>query len=135
MKDDLIFVLKMLGLTALVVVIFQVRTGGQTIEEHFDSFLKTSILVDYIQEATDGGIALGKKGYQKADVSLHAIMGRLKRKKDQPKGLKVAAKHDVEEEEMKVESKVEEKVEDKVDKAIVHSRLYLNRLRRAQEAQ
>jgi hypothetical protein len=135
MKDDLIFVFKMLGLTALVVVIFQVRTGGQTIEERFDNFLKTSILVDYIQEATDGGIALGKRGYQKADLSIHAIMAKLKRRKDQPKGLKATAKREIDEEEFQAESKVEEKVEDKVDKAVVHSRLFLNRLKRAQESQ
>jgi hypothetical protein len=39
------------------------------------------------------------------------------------------------EEEVKVETKLEEKAEDKIDKAVTHSRLYLNRLRRAQEAQ
>jgi hypothetical protein len=87
MKDDLFFVFKMLVLTSLVVVIFQIKSGGQTIEERFDSFLKTSILVDYIQEATDGGIILGKKGYQKADAGFHVVLAKIKRKRDQPKGL------------------------------------------------
>jgi hypothetical protein len=80
MKDDIFFVIKMLGLTCVVVVLMQVHMGGTTLENHFYGFLKNSIFVDYLQEATDGGVALTKKGYKKADEGVHSLISRLDRR-------------------------------------------------------
>ena len=92
MKEDLFFVLKMFGLTALVVMAMQVHTNGKTLEEHFNGWLKSSIIVDYMQEATDGGKILTKNVYQKMDTSFHALMTKITRKKDRQKGLNVVTK-------------------------------------------
>jgi hypothetical protein len=92
MKEDLFFVMKMFGLTVLVVMGMQVHTGGKTIEEHFNTWLKSSIIVDYMQEATDGGKILTQNVYKKLDTSFHAVMMKITRKKDRQKGLNVVTK-------------------------------------------
>ena len=80
MKEDIFFVLKMLGLTCLVVMLMQIHLGGSTVENHFYGFLKNSIFVDYLQEATDGGVALTKKGYKEAGEGFHSLVSKLDRR-------------------------------------------------------
>jgi hypothetical protein len=82
MKDDIFFIIKMLGLTCGVVVLMQIHTGGTTLENHFYGFLKNSIFVDYLQEATDGGVALTKTAYKKADEGLHSLISKMDRKRN-----------------------------------------------------
>ncbi len=92
MKEDIFFILKMFGLTVLVVMGMQVHVGGKTVEDHFNGWLKSSIIVDYIQEATDGGRVLTKNLYQKLDSTFHIVMTKITRKKDRQKGMSVSKK-------------------------------------------
>ena len=80
MMKDVFYVLKMLVLTALIVMIAQVHVGQLTLEDHFDSWAKNSILVDYIEEAVDGGIAVAKATYGKADASMQLMFAKISRK-------------------------------------------------------
>lgn len=99
MKQDLAFLGKMFVLTIFVVFLMQIRLGGKTLEYHFDTWLKNSIVVDYMQEATDGAVALGKSAYQKVDNQIHMLMGKWNRRKSQGRSLNIITRHSSEEEE------------------------------------
>jgi hypothetical protein len=70
--------MRMLVLTVLVVMVMQIKIGPQkTLDDHFEGWLKNSVAVDYIQEAIDGGVALTKAGYKKADDGVHAVLAKM----------------------------------------------------------
>jgi hypothetical protein len=80
MIRDFFFFVKMLILTAFVVMFAQVKIGNATMETRFDAWVKNSVLVDYLQEAIDGGLALLKVSYSKADSNMHFLLARISRK-------------------------------------------------------
>lgn len=77
MISDAFFFLRMLVFTTLIVLFSQVKIGEQTIEDHFQGWVKSSMFVDSIQEAVDGGIALTKLSYQKIDLGMHGALAKL----------------------------------------------------------
>jgi hypothetical protein len=74
---DLFFVFKMFVITCVIVVIAQVKIGQKSLEDHFQGWLKTSIFVDTVQEAIDGGVLLTKAGYKKADTEIHGVLAKV----------------------------------------------------------
>jgi hypothetical protein len=80
MIKDFFFVVRMLGLTIIVALVMQVHIGEKSIEEEFHGWLKKSIFVDYVQEAIDGGVAMTRVGYKKADTGIHALLGKLSKR-------------------------------------------------------
>ncbi|MCC6278205.1 MAG: hypothetical protein IT289_09855 [Oligoflexia bacterium] len=108
MIKDAVFFIKMLGLTVLVALILQARVGQQTIEDHFDGWVKTSVIVDSIQEAIDGGILLVNAGYKKADSGLRYFFARMTKRHEGPKerGINVDLKRYNESEESMLEGEL-----------------------------
>ena len=82
MIKDILFVLKMFGLTVIVAMIMQARVGEKTLEDEFHHILKTSVLVDPIQEAVDGGIAATRAGYRQADAGIRKILSKVSRRRE-----------------------------------------------------
>lgn len=77
MIGDLFFVFKMLVITCFIIVVAQVKIGPKTLEDHFQGWLKTSIFVDAVQEAIDGGVVLAKASYKKADMGIHGVLAKI----------------------------------------------------------
>lgn len=53
--EELKFVTKCLAATALLVVLMQVKLGGESIESHSFRWLRSSTVSQYIQSAAAGG--------------------------------------------------------------------------------
>ena len=61
--SELVFVLRCLGVTVLVVFSLQVKVSGVSIETHVERYARSSSLTTYIQTAANGGAALLQDGY------------------------------------------------------------------------
>jgi hypothetical protein len=80
MIRDVFFVIRILGLTVLVSLFLQVQVGQITLEDHFQSWVKSSFVVDSLQDVIDGGVALTRAGYKKADSGVRALLSRIGRR-------------------------------------------------------
>lgn len=80
MIKDIFYVLKMFVITVLVVVVMQVHIGEKSIEDHFHAWVKHSVIVDYAEEALDGGTSLVRGIYQKADSGIQTLLSKTIRK-------------------------------------------------------
>lgn len=58
------FVLKVFIATVLVVLIMQIKIGEETVENHAHSFLKTSSILEPLNEVAQGGAALFRSTYK-----------------------------------------------------------------------
>ncbi|MDZ4676488.1 MAG: hypothetical protein SGI74_03175 [Oligoflexia bacterium] len=85
MIKDLLFVIKMLGLTVIVALAFQTKFGDKSVEEEFHHWIKTSVFVDLIQEAVDGGVVLTRAGYKSADTNVRKILSKLSKRREDKK--------------------------------------------------
>lgn len=81
---EIVFLLKMMGLSLVVALLLQVNLGEKTAEFHFHSWLKTSALVDWLQTAVDGGISVTKAGYTVTKSTLDPFIAKLSRRKNGP---------------------------------------------------
>lgn len=78
---DILFLLKMLGLTAVLVLAMQIHIGEETAESHFHQWLRTSSVVDFLQSAVDGGLIAAKTGYVQAKGAMDPLFARFSKKK------------------------------------------------------
>jgi len=77
MIRDFFFIVKMFVFTILIVIVAQVKIGQKTLEDHFHGWIQTSIFVDAVQEAIDGGVILAKASYKKADSEMHVVLAKI----------------------------------------------------------
>jgi len=75
----------MLGLTVIVALAFQTKFGDKSVEEEFHHWIKTSVFVDLIQEAVDGGVVLTRAGYKSADTNVRKILSKLSKRREDKK--------------------------------------------------
>jgi len=61
--SEILFVLKCLFATVLVVFCLQLKVAGVSIETRLEGFARSSSLTNYIQTAANGGAALLQDGY------------------------------------------------------------------------
>jgi hypothetical protein len=85
MLRDIFFVLKMFVVTVLVVLVMQIHIGEKSVEDHFHSWVKHSAFIDYVEEAVDGGMALFRGIYKKADTGIHTLLAKTIRSKHEKK--------------------------------------------------
>jgi hypothetical protein len=85
MIRDFFFVVRMLGLTVLVALALQTKAGEKTVEETFHQWIKTSVFVDFIQGAVDGGVALTKTSYKSADTGIKKVLAKLSKRPEKAK--------------------------------------------------
>lgn len=61
---DLFFVLKSFAITAVIVVLMQIKIGPQTIEQRSLSWLHQSFLAEQLQNVAEGAVKAGREGYR-----------------------------------------------------------------------
>ena len=66
MMRDIWFVLKMLVITAIVVLLLQIHVGSRTVESRAYSFLQSSPVSYYVQKVATGAVKLSSDSYHKA---------------------------------------------------------------------
>ncbi len=76
MIKDFFFMVKMLGLTILVVLVMQFKVGEKTLDQNLHAWLAESVFVDYIQTSIDGGIAVTRTGYKKMHGTIQATLNK-----------------------------------------------------------
>lgn len=60
--DELKFVLRCFGFSALLLILTQLKTGGTTIEHRIEASLMNSRMSEFVNRAADGGVRLIKDG-------------------------------------------------------------------------
>jgi hypothetical protein len=78
---DLFFALRIFAITVFVTILLQVKVGKDTAENHMHKWLKDSVFVEFLQQSIDGGVALTKSGYQKADAGVQTLLKKMKHRK------------------------------------------------------
>lgn len=59
---EIIYVLKIFGITLVLILIFQIRIGPQTIEHHATTFIQESWFAEKVHEAAQGTIKALRDG-------------------------------------------------------------------------
>lgn len=69
--SEMIQVTKAMAVTALIVIILQVKMGSLTLEEQTMSFIQTSQLVQPLHEVAQGGVIVLREGLKKISSLFH----------------------------------------------------------------
>ena len=60
--QDLISVVKIFGLSLVIVLLMQLRVSNDTLENHFEGWVQNSSIVGFLQGTADGVCKLGREG-------------------------------------------------------------------------
>lgn len=81
MISGVLQILKAIVITIAVCMLLQVKTGQQkTLEQDLYSWIQTSVIVDYMQTAIDGGVSIVKTGYQHTHLMVTKNLAKLSRR-------------------------------------------------------
>ncbi len=81
MIKELLFVVKMLAVTVVVLLFLQVRVGEDTIENHFHEWVQTSVFVGFFQDTADAFLVAGKASLTKATAKASVALARITKRK------------------------------------------------------
>lgn len=109
MIKDIFFMAKMILLTALVCMGLQVKVGEKTLDHEFYSWVESSVVVDYIQTAIDGGISITKTGYKQVHLMVTGILNKYSKRSKKDTGFaSVFKRHQQKEEDASTEMNLED---------------------------
>ncbi|MDZ4662815.1 MAG: hypothetical protein SGJ18_14475 [Pseudomonadota bacterium] len=117
---EIFFTIKMGFLTFVIVMLMQIQMGTQTIEQHSLNWIRTSSMVDQLQEVADGGIIAMRKMFSFVTKNMNADFFKNFDKENQAgfRHLRAGLARSgafIEEKAMNAKKKVTEKIGKKID--------------------
>lgn len=88
--SDLLFIIRMVIITVVVVLLMQIKIGPATIEQHSTEWLHTSSVVTSLQGVSEGAVKILTQTYKTIVTSLDTNIGKVFRKDEMP-GTRAAA--------------------------------------------
>lgn len=87
---DLLFVIRMVIITVVIVLLMQIKIGPATIEQHSTEWLHSSSAVASLQGVSEGAVKVLTQTYKAVVTSLDTNIGKVFRKDEMP-GTRAAA--------------------------------------------